>query len=159
MKYFAYGMNTNEDEMSRRCPGAVSLGSAWIDNYELVFRTRCDIVKKSNAKTYGVLWDIDTENLRALDRLEGFPYYYTRFTVKVKQGKKSYKAIVYQMNDQSCLAEPSYHYLECVSEGYKRYGVPLSQIDDAINTVSCYLSQRTKSEYKRIWSPMIKDYV
>ena len=87
MKYFAYGMNTNLDEMARRCPGSTSLGSAWIDDYELCFRTHCDIEHKPGARTYGVLWDINLDNLRALDVLEGYPHYYTRFDVKVRQGR------------------------------------------------------------------------
>ena len=159
MKYFAYGMNTNLDEMARRCPGSTSLGSAWIDNYELCFRTHCDIEKKPGARTYGVLWDINLDNLRALDTLEGYPHYYTRFNVKVKQGRVSYNALVYQMNSQHWLAEPSLYYLDCVREGYTQNGVPQNQIDDALNTVSCYLSQRTMLESKDIWSPMIRDYV
>ena len=106
MKYFAYGMNTNVDEMARRCPGSTSLGAAWIDNYELCFRTHCDIEKKPGSITYGVLWDINLDNLRALDRLEGYPHYYTRFNVKVKQGNVWYYALVYQMNNQHWLADP-----------------------------------------------------
>ena len=38
MKYFSYGMNTNLDQMSRRCAGAVCLGAAWINNYQFEFR-------------------------------------------------------------------------------------------------------------------------
>ena len=159
MKYFAYGMNTNLDEMARRCPGSTSLGSAWIDNYELCFRTHCDIERKPGAITYGVLWDINVDNLRALDILEGYPHYYTRFNVKVKQGNVWYYSLVYQMNNQHWLAEPSLYYLDCVRDGYRQNGVPQNQIDDAINTVSCYLSTKMKTESKDIWSPTIRDYV
>ncbi len=159
MKYFAYGMNTNLDEMARRCPGSVSLGSAYIDNFELCFRTHCDIAYNRGSKVYGVLWDINVDNLRALDALEGYPHYYTRFNVRVRQGRVWYNALVYQMNNQNWLAEPSSYYLDCVRDGYTQNGVPHDQIDDALNTVSCYLSTKMKTESKDIWSPMIRGYV
>lgn len=156
MKYFAYGMNTNLDEMARRCPGAVSLGPAWIDDYEFVFRTHADIEKVSGAICYGVLWDINKENLRALDALEGFPYYYTRFRVKVRQGNGFVYAITYQMNDQSYLCGPGAGYLDMVTEGYEQNSVPTKQIQNALN-MSCYSETWTNVEYPYTWSPMTKD--
>jgi len=39
MKMFSYGMNCNLNEMARRCPTAICLGAAWIEDYEFVFRT------------------------------------------------------------------------------------------------------------------------
>ena len=159
MKYFAYGMNTNLDEMARRCPGATSLGPAWIDNHELCFRTHCDVAYNRGSKVHGVLWDINVDNLRALDALEGYPHYYTRFDVQVHQGRIRHNALVYQMNDQNWLAQPSQFYLECVREGYTQNNVPQEQIDIALNMVSCYLSTKMKTESKGIWSPMIRDYV
>jgi len=133
MKYFAYGMNTNLDEMSSRCPGAVSLGPAWIDNYQFVFRTHADIEKAPGSICYGVLWDISPLHLKSLDALEGFPYYYTRFRIKVNLGDKFVYAITYQMTDQHLSAPPSKGYLQMVTEGYQQNGVPLAQINEAIN--------------------------
>ena len=159
MKYFAYGMNTNLDEMAHRCPGATCLGPAWVDSYELCFRTHCDIAYNQASKVHGVLWDINVDNLRALDALEGYPHYYTRFGVRVRQGRIWYNALVYQMNNQNWLAEPSQFYLVCVREGYTQNNVPQKQIDDALNMVSCYLSTKMKTESNGIWSPMIGDYV
>ena len=75
MKYFAYGMNTNLDSMSHRCPTAKCLGPAWIDDHEFVFRTHADIAESAGSICYGVLWDITKADLKALDRLEGYPYY------------------------------------------------------------------------------------
>ena len=150
MKYFAYGMNTNLDEMSRRCPGAVSLGPAWVDNYEFVFRTHADIEKTPGGICYGVLWDISKQDLRALDALEGFPYYYTRFRVRVNTGDSFVYALTYQMNDQSYVQEPGRGYLEMVREGYQQNGVPVDQIDRAINMVCSSLIE-TRMEYPISW--------
>ena len=145
MKYFAYGMNTNLDQMASRCPGAVSLGSAWIDDYEFVFRTHADIAQSPGSICYGVLWDISKQDLKALDALEGFPYYYTRFCVRVNTSDSFVYAITYQMNDQSYLQEPGRGYLDMVTEGYEQNAVPTDQIDHAINRV-CYSSTATNME-------------
>jgi gamma-glutamylcyclotransferase (GGCT)/AIG2-like uncharacterized protein YtfP len=157
MKYFAYGMNTNLDQMAGRCPGAVSLGAAWIDNYEFVFRTHADIAKSAGGICYGVLWDITPAHLKALDALEGYPYYYTRFRVRVNLGDHFVYALTYQMLDQSSIQEPSAGYLEMVREGYQQNGVPTGQIDQAINII-CSSSIMTNVESPFTWSQTIKDY-
>jgi gamma-glutamylcyclotransferase (GGCT)/AIG2-like uncharacterized protein YtfP len=158
MKYFAYGMNTNLDEMARRCPGAVCLGAAWINDYEFVFRTHADIAKSPGGICYGVLWDITPAHLKALDALEGYPYYYTRFRVRVNLGDHFVYALTYQMNDQSYIQEPGTGYLQMVTEGYQQNGVPTNQIDAAINMI-CYSSTETSMEYLGTWSPTMRDFV
>jgi gamma-glutamylcyclotransferase (GGCT)/AIG2-like uncharacterized protein YtfP len=158
MKYFAYGMNTNLDQMAGRCPGATSLGPAQLDNYEFVFRTHADIAKTPGSVCYGVLWDIDPEHLRALDALEGYPHYYTRFRVRINLGDQSVYALTYQMNDQSYLQEPSVGYLQMVTEGYQQNGVPTDQIDRAINMV-CSSLTATNVGYPYTQSATTKDFV
>lgn len=158
MKYFAYGMNTNLDEMARRCPGATSLGPAWLDNYEFVFRTHADIAKTTGSICHGVLWDITPTHLIALDALEGYPYYYTRFRVRVNLGDHFVYALTYQMNDQSYIQEPSAGYLQTVTEGYQQNSVPLDQIDRAINMV-CSSSITTNAEYPFTPYATTKDFV
>ena len=128
MKYFAYGMNTNLDEMAARCPGAVCLGPAWITDYALVFRYFADIEPEAGNWCDGVLWEITDDNLAALDRLEGYPYHYTRFTVVVHTDRGSDTALVYQMTDQSYEQPPSGHYYRMVAEGYVQNSVPTDQL-------------------------------
>lgn len=129
---FSYGMNTNLAEMTRRCPGAVCLGPAWIDNYEFAFRTHADITKKPGARCHGVLWDISLSDLQVLDRLEGFPYYYTRFQVKVRTGNCFVFAMTYQMIDQSYPQPPGPGYLDIITAGYEQNGVPDDQLAAAL---------------------------
>ena len=158
MKYFAYGMNTNLDGMAGRCPTAVCLGPAWIDGYEFVFRTHADIAKSPGSVCHGVLWDITKEDLQSLDMLEGYPYYYTRFRVRVNLGNHFVYALTYQMNDQSCIQEPGLGYLEMVREGYTQNGVPTNQIDQAINMV-CSSLTKTPVEYLFTQYATTKDFV
>ena len=128
MKYFAYGMNTNLDQMAARCPGAVCLGPAWIDNYALVFRHFADIEPEVDSYCDGVLWEITDDNLMALDQLEGYPYHYTRFSVVVNTDRGSDIALVYQMVDQSFEQPPSNHYFNTVYEGYEQNNVDTHQL-------------------------------
>ena len=158
MKYFAYGMNTNIAEMERRCPKAVCLGAAWIEDYEFVFRTHADIAESPGGICYGVLWDITRADLQALDRLEGYPYYYTRFRVRVNLGDHFVYALTYQMNDQTYIQEPSRGYLEMVTEGYQQNAVPTNQIDQAINMV-CLSQDWTSAEYPYTWPATTKAFV
>lgn len=157
MKYFAYGMNTNLEEMAHRCPTAVSLGAAWIDDYEFVFRTHADIAESPGSICYGVLWDISKADLQALDKLEGYPYYYTRFRVRVNLGDHFVYALTYQMNDRTYIQEPGRGYLEMVREGYIQNSVPTGQIDHAIN-MTCSSSIATNTELANTWSPTTQDF-
>ena len=132
MKYFAYGMNTNLDQMAARCPGAVCLGPAWIDNYALVFRHFADIEPEVDSYCDGVLWEITDDNLMALDQLEGYPYHYTRFSVVVNTDRGSDIALVYQMVDQSFEQPPSNHYFNTVYEGYEQNNVDTHQLIESL---------------------------
>ena len=132
MKYFAYGMNTNLTQMAARCPGAVCLGPAWINNYALVFRHFADIEPEVDSYCDGVLWEITEDNLVALDALEGYPYHYTRFSVVVNTDHGSGTALVYQMVDQSFEQPPSNHYFLTVYEGYEQNSVDTHQLIETV---------------------------
>jgi gamma-glutamylcyclotransferase (GGCT)/AIG2-like uncharacterized protein YtfP len=114
--------------MAARCPGAVCLGSAWVNDYALVFRHFADIEPVAGNWCDGVLWEITDDNLSALDRLEGYPYHYTRFSVVVHTDRGSDIALVYQMVDQSFEEPPSGHYYNMVAEGYVQNSVPVDQL-------------------------------
>jgi gamma-glutamylcyclotransferase (GGCT)/AIG2-like uncharacterized protein YtfP len=125
-------MNTNLTQMSARCPGAVCLGPAWIDNYALVFRHFADIEPEVDSYCDGVLWEITEDNLRALDQLEGYPYHYTRFSVVVNTDRGADTALVYQMVDQSFEQPPSNHYFNTVYEGYAQNSVDTHQLIETL---------------------------
>jgi gamma-glutamylcyclotransferase (GGCT)/AIG2-like uncharacterized protein YtfP len=132
MKYFAYGMNTNLAEMASRCPGAVNLGPAQIEGYEFVFRTHADIAAKKGAVCQGVLWEIDDDNLDALDMLEGYPTYYTRFSVAVTTTEGTATTLIYQMNNQQSIKMPYISYLDMVTEGYQENNISCDQLEQAL---------------------------
>jgi len=78
MLYFAYGSNMNTRQMAARCPDAVPLGPARLNDHVMVPRLFADIEPRDGAETYGVLWELDDAALDALDRYESAPRVYRR---------------------------------------------------------------------------------
>lgn len=134
MKYLAYGMNTNSQQMQMRCPGAVSLGPAYLPNYKLVCRYHFDIDPSEDNIMQAILWDIPEETLKNLDTLEGYPHYYNRIIVTAYTDQnltKSVDAIIYIMTNEAKNAgykDPSSHYLNSVQVGYQEHGLDMTQL-------------------------------
>lgn len=152
MLYFAYGMNTNKEQMSWRCPKAISLGAAELPEYELAFRTHADINPVPGSSMEGVLWEITDECLAALDQLEGYPSYYTRYEVEVFHDNKWKKALVYKMNATG-LALPSAGYLRMLVEGYSEHGCDLNQLYDAVDAAEKFEVSTCISDFGYNYNP------
>jgi len=133
MLYFAYGMNTNPKEMAYRCPGAQSLGHARLVDHSFRFAQHADVEPCDNSYVDGVLWDINEDNLRALDVLEGYPHYYHRVVGSVVLGSRTFHALVYRMQPGHQICEPSSSYYNLVTQGYRAHGVPTDQLEHSYN--------------------------
>ena len=133
MLYFAYGMNTNPREMALRCPGATSMGHARLINHSFRFAQHADVEPCSDSYVDGVLWEINEENLQALDNLEGYPYYYNRVVASVVHGVRTYHALVYRMQPGNRNSPPTHGYYNLVQEGYRAHNVPLDQLENSVN--------------------------
>ena len=130
--YFAYGMNTNQEEMAYRCPTAVALGKAVLSGYRFEFKSFATIVPDTDSQVEGVLWTITDADEAALDILEGYPEFYDKRHVKVQQGI-DYIAMTYIMNPREKGYAPSDGYYSMVSEGYQAFGLNQKQLLDAKN--------------------------
>ena len=133
MKYFAYGMNTNIEQMASRCPAAQNLGPARLAGYRFRFAGHADVVPQPQGFVDGVLWEISDSCLRSLDALEGFPYYYDRKDVDVVTEQGAETALVYYMVDGMPDGMPSDSYKDMVMEGYRRNHIPVNQILEALS--------------------------
>ena len=131
--YFAYGMNTNLDEMAYRCPGAVPLGRATLPGYRLEFKSFATIVPSPKETVEGVLWTITDTDESALDMLEGYPEFYDKKIVSVEHDNQSYIAMTYIMGPREHGYAPSSGYYSMVSEGYQSFGLSQQQLLDAKN--------------------------
>jgi gamma-glutamylcyclotransferase (GGCT)/AIG2-like uncharacterized protein YtfP len=126
--YFAYGMNTNPEQMSYRCPAAQALGLATLKHHRFEFRTHATITVSPDQVVEGVLWSITPSDEDALDRLEGYPVYYGKKTVMVEHQGQHFRAMVYVMDSTMLLAPPHNHYYQTVAEGYDKFGISRHQL-------------------------------
>lgn len=140
MLYFAYGMNTNPREMALRCPGAVSMGHARLINHSFRFAQHADVELCADSYVDGVLWNINEQNLQALDNLEGYPYYYNRIVSTVMHQERAYHALVYRMQSGHEISEPTLGYYNLVVEGYRAHNVPIDQLENSLNFCTTILS-------------------
>lgn len=130
MYYFAYGANTNIDNMNMRCPKAQHVSKISIPNYELVFKTVADIEFKKGATCEGVIWDITTACESALDIYEGFPNLYRKEYFDIVIDDQVHELMFYKMNrDEYGL--PYEQYFQTILQGY---------LDNDLNTDLLYES-------------------
>lgn len=130
MLYFGYGLNTNPEEMARRCPDARSLGHARLVNHSFRFSQHADVEPCDNSYVHGVLWEITEQCLQALDQLEGYPYYYNRVVSSVVLGTRTFHALVYRMQPGNPDSAPTRGYYNLICQGYRAYGVPTDQLEN-----------------------------
>ena len=130
--YIAYGSNLNIGQMAVRCPIAKVIGTAVIDDYELLFKgsktgSYLTIEPKTVSKVPAVVWEVTAEDERALDRYEGYPrfYYKKEMTVDVtvlRSGRTSKKKVfMYIMHEGRPLGIPSQYYVKVCLEGYREF--------------------------------------
>jgi gamma-glutamylcyclotransferase len=128
--YFAYGMNTNRDEMAYRCPSAVALGRAVLPGYRFEFKSFATIVPSPKDSVEGVLWTITEADESALDMLEGYPEFYDKRSVNIKQDV-DHIAMTYIMGPREQSYPPTDGYYSMVSKGYQQFGLSQQQLLEA----------------------------
>ena len=138
--YFANGMNTNIGEMAMRCPKAINLGRCTLNGFELKFRLHADIDRVIDSEMEGVLWDITEDCERALDSLEGYPYYYDKIEVVVNpvtliDNMTHIMAMAYIMTSKGPEEAPSTDYEDCLIEGYTANGLDVDKLTTKIDSL------------------------
>jgi hypothetical protein len=133
-------MNTNIAEMTMRCPKAVNLGGCTLKGFELKFRLHADIDQVEGSEMEGVLWDITEDCERALDRLEGYPFYYDKIEVIVDPIKQvntnsHIVAMAYIMTSKGSEEAPSSGYEDCLIEGYTANGLDVDKLTTKIDSL------------------------
>lgn len=132
--YMAYGMNTEPGAMAFRTSTSVPIGRGLIRDHAFRFAVHADVYPQRGAVTQGVLWEIDDAGLASLDLREGYPHYYDRKIVVVESGGRSYDAWMYYMTPGHREEPPYDGYYKMLTSGYTAFGVPLSQIVDALES-------------------------
>jgi len=130
--YFAYGSNLNKKQMRERCPDSKPRFTATLPNYKLVFLGwsrqwrggTASIRPMLGEKVLGGIYEVSEQDLRRLDRDEGYPAIYSRLNVTVfNEDGDATQAITYIRTGQAEEAKPSPEYLAIIQQGYRDWGI------------------------------------
>ena len=136
--YFAYGSNMHLGLMRFRCPDAEVVGNVRLEDYRLAFRGRAPgngvatVLPEKGSCVDGVLWKITEACEKNLDFYEGFPNFYGKETIQVKDQAGTARDVP---------AKPSKFYLDGILEGCLENGLPTKAVMDAV--------KRTRQEMKK----------
>lgn len=119
--------------MTHRCPLAQSLGAAQLLGHRFRFAGPADVQRDRRCNVDGVLWNITTQCLAALDVLEGYPSYYSRKWASVEHRGQLCQALVYFMLPGHRNAAPNRYYFDMVLQGYQQHSVPTQQLYQNFN--------------------------
>lgn len=139
MLYIAYGSNINLPQMSFRCPHSKVVGTAVVKGWELEFRGVATIVSKADSEVPVLLWELDSRDIPALNRYEGWPHLYRQEEIDVEVNGKAVKGMAYLMN-RGQISPPSQGYLQTIWDGYKANGMDTSYLVEAAARAYDYAS-------------------
>ena len=146
--YFAYGSNINLGQMEYRCPDASVVGPVVLEGWELLFRRGgfATIAPKEGETVHGLLWSLTRSCERSLDRYEGYPRFYDKKMVTVRDSEgRSLSVMAYIMDDR--FREPmlpAESYYNGILEGYQQNGLPVSALKKAWEHVVQEVHQETE---------------
>lgn len=148
--YIAYGSNLNVEQMKERCPHATIVGTAQIQDYELLFkgfpsRSYLTIEKKEGSYVPVGVWKTNEEDEKLLDIYEDYPnlYYKTELTLPVKDihsgNIQEHTCYVYIMYEDKSFELPSEEYINTCLVGYKDFGFDENILKDVVeqNKILC----------------------
>lgn len=135
--YLAYGSNLNVRQMKFRCPNAHIVGTAILEDYELLFKgsksgSYLTVEPKKGSYVPVGVWEVDADDERSLDRYEGYPdFYYKKeieitYTGLVSGRERKRKAFIYIMHEERNIEVPSNIYVRTCMEGYDNFGFDIN---------------------------------
>lgn len=141
--YAAYGSNLNVEQMERRCPGAVAVGTASLEDWRLRFRgsktgAYLTIEPEPGFTVQVGVWEITPADELALDRYEGFPSFYQKKTLRVKMNRpvcacnSEVDALVYIMREDRPLGAPTMGYVQTCLDGCMDFGLDTEPLLEAV---------------------------
>tara|TARA_B100000941_G_C28470996_1_gene536409 strand:+ start:1040 stop:1426 length:387 start_codon:yes stop_codon:yes gene_type:complete len=118
MYYFAYGTNLNCRIFQKKFKNAIKIRKHTLKNFRLVFQTKYKVPdihfsKRDNVK--GIIYKIDKEIEKKLDKYEDYPSLYIKKYFYLRNKKIMY----YSIRVKTPLTKPHKYYLKVILEGYK----------------------------------------
>lgn len=140
MYYAAFGIFTNNSVMYRE---AEPVCAGVVHGWRLAWRGCADSERASGDRLWVMVWKIDRTILRKLDRVEGYPYHYTRVVVPVHLPTGAIlKAQMYTMVTKGYYSEPNTGMLRTVHVGHLENGLDDSQLERAIDVAREWSHER-----------------
>lgn len=140
--YLAYGSNLNKTQMKLRCPHARAIGTAVLRNYELLFKGSrtglyLTIKVKHGGKVPVAVWEVSENDIKALDRYEGYPSFYYKkelpININLYNGTEERRTVfIYIMHENRPIGIPAQCYVNICREGYRDFGFNEKFLDTAI---------------------------
>ena len=158
MLYFAYGSNLDPEQMRERCPHHVVVGLAVLHDHKVAFPLYSNqwgsgvagVVRAHGEKVWGVLYELDDEDLAALDVFEDWKgprnqhNLYERETVTVELVRPDDGSVPRRVRAYTYLprvanpSPPSRRYLDTVLRGARHHRLPEEYVERlaAVETVN-----------------------
>ncbi|WP_294475354.1 gamma-glutamylcyclotransferase family protein [uncultured Intestinimonas sp.] len=135
--YAAYGSNLHLGQMAHRCPGAQTVETAVLENYQLLFRGGdghgvATVEPMAGSSVPILLWTITGRNEQALDHYEGWPHLYGKETLTFSGEDGPVSAMLYRMTPGHPAGRPSDFYYNILEESYRACGFPVSGLELAL---------------------------
>lgn len=108
------------------------IGKTQLEDWEIDFGKYITLVAVKGKRVTVGLWQIDDKALSEIDEIEGYPTLYRREYVQIEFNNKTYKALVYLLNDMTPYIL-SQDYIERLKIGYADFGFDFDIIQQAIN--------------------------
>ena len=78
------------------------------------------------------IYEVIEEDIKSLDKYEGYPYLYHKEMVSLLLNGKEIKALVYIMNEEYTYNLPSNEYLKICMDGYKDFNFNNEELKRAL---------------------------
>jgi gamma-glutamylcyclotransferase (GGCT)/AIG2-like uncharacterized protein YtfP len=131
--YFAYGSNMDEAQMKHRCPRSRLAGNGRLNGYSLLINVQgvATVVPAEDRTVWGVLWELDAEDEKVLDRYEGVKggaYRKEEVVVEHEPGERI-QALVY-VAAESRPGKPKDGYLGTIQRAAVARGFPTEYLEE-----------------------------
>ena len=134
--YFAYGSNLDPEQMQWRCPDAIAIGAARLDDWawRIGGRGYATVSPSPGSQVWGAIWNLSDDDLRTLDRYEGLAGgLYRREPIILIANDQPIETLIYIENYDD-VGLPWGDYLDRIIAGAKWLGLPEAWINELADT-------------------------
>lgn len=128
--YFAYGANMDAAAMALRCPVSRLIGSGHLPGYRFIIMREgyASVVRDPARIVWGVLWELASDDIPALDRYEGVAGgLYTKAALPVRTPDGVKRALIY-LGCSTAPGRPRPGYLDAVLAAARATKLPPAYI-------------------------------